>query len=125
MALPYGATVLEHFRRPRNQRALEHPTTSREGFNPLCGDRVRIELEISDTLIRDAAFTANACAICTASASLLTERVRGQPADEARRLTDDEVLAALGTDVPAGRVQCAILPAQTLREALSESRAPA
>jgi nitrogen fixation protein NifU and related proteins len=125
MALPYGATVLEHFRRPRNQRALERPTASHEGFNPLCGDRVRIELDVADSVIRDAAFTANACAICTASASLLTERVRGGRVDDARRLSDDDVLAALGGQVPAGRVSCAILPAQALRDALAESRSPA
>jgi nitrogen fixation NifU-like protein len=118
MTLPYGPTVLEHFRRPRNQRTLEHPTVAREGYNPLCGDRVRIELEVESGTIRAAAFTANACAICTASASLLTERLTGHPLDVAARLTDEEALAALGTDVPAGRLLCAVLPVRTLREAL-------
>ena len=123
MTTPYGATVLEHFRRPRNQRPLEDATVSREGFNPLCGDRVRIELEIVGRDIRDAAFTANACAICTASASLLTERVRGQSVDDAARLSDDDVLDALGSELPAARVRCATLPAQALREALSAAAA--
>ena len=122
MTTPYGTTVLEHFRRPRNRRQLQVATVSREGFNPLCGDRVRIELEIADGVIRDAAFTANACAICTASASLLTERVRGQPVREVVRLSDDDVLDALGSELPAARVRCATLPAQTLREALAGSQ---
>ncbi|MEX2154107.1 MAG: iron-sulfur cluster assembly scaffold protein [Gemmatimonadaceae bacterium] len=125
MTTPYGATVLEHFRRPRNQRTLERPTASHEGYNPLCGDRVRIELEIADDTIRSAAFTANACAICTASASLLTERVNGMPIDDASRVSDDEVVAALGTQLPAARLLCAILPVRTLREALSRMRPPA
>src|SRR2546425_7555422 len=105
MALPYGATVLEHFRRPRNQRALERPTASHEGYNPLCGDRVRIELDVDEgeNLIREAAFTANACAICTASASLLTERVTGASVDSATQVTDEEILAALDAHLPAGR----------------------
>ena len=119
MTLPYGATVLEHFRRPRNQRSLEHPTATREGFNPLCGDRVRIEIEVADATITAAAFTANACAICTASASLLTERVRGLTLDRASQVTDAEAVAALDTEIPAGRMLCAILPLRTLREALA------
>jgi nitrogen fixation NifU-like protein len=124
VTLPYGATVLEHFRRPRNQRSLERPTASREGYNPLCGDRVRMELEIEDGTINSAAFTANACAICTASASLLTERVSGggTSVDDALRITDEETLAALGTVLPPGRLLCAILPLRTLREALDPSR---
>jgi nitrogen fixation NifU-like protein len=122
VTLPYGQTVLEHFRRPRNQRPLERPTVTREGYNPLCGDRVRIELEIGDAVIRAAAFTANACAICTASASLLTERVAGVALAEARAVTDEDMLEALGAELPPARVSCALLPVRTMREALSEPR---
>ena len=67
---PYGSVVLEHFKRPRNQRALDRVSASHDGFNRLCGDRVRIELEVADDTIRAAAFTANACAICTAAAGV-------------------------------------------------------
>ena len=118
MTLPYGALVLEHFRRPRNQRALERPSASHEAFNPLCGDRVRIELEVAEHVIRAAAFTANACAICTASASLLTERVTGLPLESAARISDADALAALESDVPTARVACAVLPLAALREAV-------
>ena len=119
MTTPYGATIHEHFRRPRNQRTLERPSVSREGYNPLCGDRVRIELDIVDGAIRSAVFTANACAICTASASLLTERVTGVTTAAALRVTEEETLAALKVELPAGRLRCATLPLQTLREALA------
>jgi nitrogen fixation NifU-like protein len=122
MVVPYGATVLEHFRRPRNQRSLETPTATRDGYNPLCGDRIRIELDVRDNVIHEAAFSANACAICTASASLLTEQVSGAAVTAAARLTDDDILTALGTELPAARLLCAILPLRTLREALGELR---
>lgn len=115
---PYGALVLEHFRRPRNQRALEKATASHEGFNKQCGDRVRIELEVENGTIRSAAFTANACAICTASASLLTERVTGVAVGEALALSDDAVITELGEEVPRGRRTCVTLPWDTLRRAL-------
>jgi nitrogen fixation NifU-like protein len=116
--LPYGPVVLEHFRRPRNQRSLEAPTASHEAFNPLCGDRVRIELKLIGDKIEAAVFTANACALCTASASLLTDRVTGMLVDSAMCVTDDETTAALQTDVPAAREACATLPLVALRAAL-------
>lgn len=118
MTLPYGAVVLEHFRRPRNQRSLDHPSASHEAFNPLCGDRVRIEVELDGPMIRAAAFTANACAICTASASLLTDRVNGMAADAARAISNAEMISALETAVPPARTTCAVLPLTALREAL-------
>lgn len=117
-SLVYGETVLEHFRRPRNQRSLDRPTVTREGYNPLCGDRVRIELEVDADVVRDVAFVANACAICTASASLLTERVRGLHLTAAGAVTDADALAALNAELPQGRVACATLPARALREAV-------
>ena len=55
MTLPYGSTVLEHFRRPRNQRTLETPSAAREAHNPLCGDRVRLEVDVAGGRIRTAA----------------------------------------------------------------------
>ena len=120
---PYGGIVLEHFRRPRNQRSLERPTASREGFNKQCGDRVRIELEVEGQTITTAAFTANACAICTASASLLTERVTGAAVADALAMSDDDAIAELGPDVPRGRRACVTLPWDTLRRALHEAGA--
>ena len=119
---PFNALVLEHFRKPRNQRSLERVSASHEGFNKQCGDRVRIELEIEQGAIRAAAFTANACAICTASASILTERVTGLAIAEARAINEPAILAALGDEVPAGRHSFATLPQQTLQRALDSGR---
>jgi nitrogen fixation NifU-like protein len=120
-AAPYLALVVEHYRRPHNQRALAVPTQAHEGVNPLCGDRVRMELEVRDGVVVDAAFAASACAIATASASLLTDRVRGGAVDDARRLDDESVVAALGAGVPVARRGCALLPLQVLRQALGDA----
>jgi nitrogen fixation NifU-like protein len=117
-AAPYLATVVEHFRRPHNLRALEAPTHVHEGANPLCGDRVRIEVEVRGGAVRDAAFAASACAIATASASLLTERVRGGAVSAALGLDEETVVAALGEGVPTARRSCALLPLRVLRQAL-------
>lgn len=117
---PYGSTVAEHFRRPRNYGPLPNATASAEGINPLCGDRVRVALLLEDAgRITEARFTANACAICVAAASLLTEHLRGMPTDRARGLSDDEALAFVGGAVPAARRRCATLPLEALRRALA------
>ena len=116
---PYGSTVLDHFRRPRNQQTLANANASAEGSNPLCGDRVRIELRVESNIVREAAFTANACAICTAAASLLTERVRELSVQNARAFSDADAIRWLDTDVPPARERCATLPLHTLREALA------
>lgn len=117
--MTYGATILEHFRHPRNQRRLEAPTVAREEYNPLCGDRVRVELLVERGAIAGAAFTANACAICTASASLLTERLIGRTVADALRIDEDDAVAALESDVPAARRACATLPLTAIRRGLA------
>jgi len=116
---PYGATVMEHFRRPRNQGPLAAPDAVREGANPLCGDRVRIELLVREGRVADARFTANACAISVASASLLTERVRGMATSAVREISEDDVCAALGGELPTARRACAVLPLTTMHAALA------
>lgn len=114
----YGGHILEHFRRPRNRGKLPAPDAVDEGVNPLCGDRVRIEVELRGERIAQARFTADACAICIASASLLTERVTGMAASDAADLADEEAVTQLGTEIPPTRRSCAVLPLETLRRAL-------
>jgi nitrogen fixation NifU-like protein len=87
-------------------------------MNALCGDRLRMELQVRDGMLADAAFQASACAIATASASLLTERVRGASVSEVARLSDEDVVAALGAGVPVARRGCATLALRVLRRAL-------
>lgn len=115
---PYGSVIAEHFRRPRNQGPLPDATASAEVVNPLCGDRIRVAVLVDGGAIVDARFVANACAICVAAASLLTEHVRGMSPNDAERLGDERVLALVGA-VPAGRTRCATLPAEALRRALA------
>ena len=115
---PYGSVIAEHFRRPRNQGPLPDATASAEAVNPLCGDRIRVAVLVDGGSIVEARFVANACAICIAAASLLTEHVRGMPPNDVARLGDESVLALVGA-VPAGRTRCATLPIEALRRALT------
>lgn len=135
----YQEVVIDHGRRPRNFRALEHATHNAEGYNPLCGDRLKLYIEVEDGVIRDAAFKGSGCAISTASASLMTEHLKGKTPEEAARvfeafhklltedgaLPDADVLGKLAVlagvrDYPT-RVKCATLAWHTLQAALESS----
>jgi nitrogen fixation NifU-like protein len=89
-----------------------------EGRNPVCGDRVRLELALDGDVVTAARFSASACAICVASASVLTEMVRGAPLEDIATLTVEEVLAALATEVPWTRLECVRLPLTVLHTGL-------
>lgn len=110
MTNPYGKVLVDHFRHPRNRGALPNPTISEEGVNRLCGDRVRIELRLDHGRVAEAKFTANACALCVAAASVLTELATGAPLDEVDTLTVEDLLRSLGAEVPEARRNCVRLP---------------
>lgn len=116
----FRAVVLEHFRHPRNRAPLDEPSVSVEGANPLCGDRIRLELRVDAGAIVAAGFTADACAICIASASVLTDHVRGMAVAEAASVDARWIDTALEGEPPPGRAKCALLPLDTLRRALGE-----
>lgn len=114
----YSSVVLEHFKRPLNRRRLAGANATADGVNPLCGDRIRIECEVQSGRVVDVAFTGDACAICIASASVLSERVRDATIPSVMALGDTDLLAWLEGPVPATRRRCATLSLETLQQAL-------
>jgi len=114
----YSNTLLDHFRRPRNYGDLDAPDVSNEQFNPLCGDRIRLELKLQKTKVVEVRFKGDACAICTAAASLLTELVLGEDVEQLIRISDAQLISALESDIQPARLQCVLLPLQALREGL-------
>ena len=121
----FRAVVLEHFRHPRNRGPLEDATVQVEGANPLCGDRIRVELRADNGTIAEAKFTADACALCIASASLLTEHVRGMRVGDAAGVEVSWLHASLEGAPPPSRRRCVMLPLETLHRAVANLRATA
>ena len=117
--MSYTDLVIEHFRRPQNKGRHPRANAGAEGANPLCGDRIRMECEVSGARVVSAMFTGDACAICVASASLLSGRVRGMSVREVMTLSDETAIDALQGAVPPTRRRCATLPLETLRRALA------
>jgi len=115
----YSDILLDHFRHPRNYGSLDSPDVSNEQFNPLCGDRIRLELKLQQSVVTEARFKGDACAICTAAASLLTEMACGKDLEELANLPDAQLISALESDIKPARLQCALLPLHALREGLT------
>ncbi|HVM29276.1 MAG TPA: SUF system NifU family Fe-S cluster assembly protein [Candidatus Limnocylindrales bacterium] len=117
----YRDEILEHYRNPHNFGTLSEPDAVQELANPLCGDRITLMLGINDQgTIEQVAFTGRGCAISQASASMLTDQIRGMKLDEIARLDRDAVLENLGIEISPARLKCALLSLQTLRGALGE-----
>ena len=115
----YRDEILEHYRRPHNFGTLPEPDAMYEGANPLCGDRITMMLGIDERgVVEEVAFTGRGCAISQASASMLTDEIRGKSLEEVGRIGRDEVLDALGIEISPARLKCAILSLETLRGAL-------
>jgi nitrogen fixation NifU-like protein len=133
----YQETILDHTKHPRNCHAMDDATRSAEGYNPLCGDKLKLFIKMDGDVVKDASFLGSGCAISTASASLMTESLKGKTREEALKLlenfhdlltTDTPVTKDLGKlvvfcgvrDYPA-RVKCATLAWHTLKSALGET----
>jgi len=132
----YQEVILDHCKKPRNFHEMDEANRRLEGYNPLCGDKVTVYLQVKDDLVQDVSFQGEGCAISTASASLMTELVKGKSLEESevifRRFQDlvtgkSDGSADMGKlAVFAGvgefpmRVKCATLPWHTLRAALKQ-----
>ena len=115
----YRDFILDHYRNPRNAGTLEQPDASFEGLNPLCGDKIRMDLRIRDGVIEDVKFKGRGCAISQASASLLTESIKGKRIDEIDTIGKEDVLENLGISISAARLKCALLGLKVLKSALA------
>ena len=117
----YRDEILEHYRNPHNFGTLEQPTTVKEGANPLCGDRITLMLGIDEAgNVQEVAFTGRGCAISQASASMLTDEIKGKPLSEIAQMGRDDVLENLGIEISPARMKCAMLSLETLRSAVGD-----
>ena len=133
----YQEVILDHNKKPRNYGTLEHPSHHAEGHNPLCGDHLSVALNLDGDTVDQIAFHGESCAICKASASMMTAAVKGKTREQAQALTQEFLAMATGKldlnqpnqigrlavfagvrDLPT-RVKCAILPWHTLQAAFN------
>ena len=131
----YQETIFDHYRRPRNLGRPEGANREAQGYNPLCGDQVKVYLRVEDGVVKDAGFEGTGCAISTASASLMTESLKGRREEEALSLLQSFHSMVTGAATGDGlgklealagvrefpeRVKCATLAWHTMQSALEQ-----
>lgn len=137
----YRETILDHYHNPRNRGTIENATVKVEGINPLCGDELTLYVEMSDDKIADVKLEAKGCSINMASGSIMSELVAGQSVEEARKVIDifkqmmlnkdvdvqvpeemEDLEALQGVKKYPVRIKCALLPWNTLLEAIDQAK---
>jgi len=105
----YKDIILDYYRNPRNFGDLPNPDVRAKDSNPLCGDIIEMQLKITDGRVEDVRFKGKGCAISQASASMLTEVVKGKTLDEIKSMSKTDVLNLIGIDPGPTRIKCALL----------------
>ena len=113
----YRDYILDHYRNPRNFGSLERSDAEAEDLNPLCGDQIKMQLKLDDGIVKDLRFSGKGCAISQASASMLTEMVKGMKISDVAKLSKDAVLENVGIGISPTRMKCAMLGLRVLKSA--------
>jgi nitrogen fixation protein NifU and related proteins len=122
----YQERILQHYRSPKNFGQLEHPDLSAEESNPLCGDHIRVDIRLdpSKQNVAEVRFSGDGCAISVASASMLTQKVAGQPLSAIQKIGRDDVLKLVAIPLSPVRVKCALTAFTALGRALHPGAIP-
>ena len=107
--------ILDHYRNPRNRGTIENPDITYEDTNPLCGDRIRVDVQLRDDRLATVRFSGTGCSISQAAASMLCEDIEGRTLDEVKQLGRQDVLDMLGIDLGPVRLKCALLALKTVK----------
>ena len=113
----YREFILDHYKNPHNFGELEGATHQYHDTNPLCGDEITMSLLIDDDIVKDVRFEGQGCAISQASASILTEEIKGKTLAEVRSIDRQHILENLGIPISPARIKCALLGLKTLKGA--------
>lgn len=117
MNMTYTERVLDHYQNPRNYGHLDEPDVSLEDSNPVCGDRIRLDLRVEDGRVVDVRFSGHGCIISLATASILTEMIKGNLLEDLQTLDGDEFLKMLSIPLRPSRLECALLALKIFRKA--------
>ena len=114
----YQQMIMDHNKNPKNFRAMPDAGRVAEGHNPLCGDDLTIEIAVVDGKVSDVRFSGVGCAISVASASMLTDEIKGKSVEAVMQMTKDDVLELLQIPIGPVRLKCALLSLETVQKAV-------
>lgn len=111
----YRELILDHYQHPHNHGEIPDADITYEDSNPLCGDKIRIDIKTENNVVTDVKFSGKGCAVSQASASMLTDELIGKSIDEIRKLDKQFVLDMLGIPLGPTRIKCALLPLKVIK----------
>lgn len=114
----YSEIILDYYKNPRNKGEIADATTTATEYNPLCGDKIKIDLLIDGGAIKDAKFSGEGCAISQAATSMLTEQIVGKTQNEVAKMKTADIIAMLNIPISPGRIKCATLGLVCTKKAL-------
>jgi nitrogen fixation NifU-like protein len=114
----YADNILDHFKNPRHLGTLSGPTISLDDANPLCGDKLALDLLIEDNRVKDITFSGSGCAISQAAMSMLTEEAYTKTLDDVEKISKEQIYQLLGVPISPARVKCALLGYTLLKKAI-------
>ncbi|MFA6171416.1 MAG: Fe-S cluster assembly scaffold protein NifU [Patescibacteria group bacterium] len=119
--MDYSKKLIDHFTNPRNQGKMDNPSSVGVVGNPVCGDLMKLYLDVKDGVINDIKFETLGCASAIATSSMVTELAKGKTLDEAERITRNDVADAL-EGLPPIKMHCSNLAADALKKAIADYR---
>ncbi len=111
----YRELILDHYQHPHNHGEIPEADISYEDSNPLCGDKIRIDIKLKNNIVEDVKFNGKGCAISQASASMLTDELIGKSLDDIKKLDKKFILDLLGIPLGPARIKCALLPLKVIK----------
>lgn len=118
----YQEELMELYKNPKHKGVMEKPSAKSSELNPICGDEIHLQLKISDNVIEEAKFSGASCAVSTISTEKLLDFIEGKDIEEAKSLTQKDLLEILDIDVSMSRIRCATLVLTALKKALENYR---
>lgn len=112
----YSELILDHYQNPRNFGKVINSTAHSHVLNPLCGDEIDLTVKIDKNKISEVKFTGKGCAVSIASASMLTEYIKGKSKDELQKIDKKIIIKMLGIELGVNRIKCALLPLEALKK---------
>ncbi|MFH2019845.1 MAG: Fe-S cluster assembly sulfur transfer protein SufU [archaeon] len=116
----YSENILDHYESPRNFGHLKEFDSHAHDKNPLCGDTFDVELKVENEKVKEVAFSGHGCAISTASASMLSEKIIGMALKDVEKLDKEDILKLLGIELSHVRIKCAMLPLKVVKIGIYE-----
>ena len=115
----YRENILDHFKNPRNFGKLTNPSAEFSLYNSVCGDKIEMDVKVKEERVDDVKFRGEGCAISIASASILTESVKGKELELVKKIDRGDIIKLLGISLSPTRLKCALLPLEVLHKILS------